>query len=204
MARKKMRPAPPRKQTVDILTFDDDCLMCAVCDVSTVCSQCGKPLCDECRSKAGRCGLCESYNLPENFTVLPETARGMRSESRIWLNSHCLADIPEPHVFWYDDPKLRRVATVKCRVWAGIGVHYHTDIEEDSDPIWCAEENAWVLVRDHREEREAWSEMTCKPKTAEAAADWVRRKLLKHYKKKPTYVVFQSSEVRRWFYKEGD
>ncbi len=200
----KPRPAPERKKTVVIPDWNDDCLTCGVCDVSTVCSQCGKPLCDECASKTKRCGLCESYDLPKNFTVLPETASGMRSFVQIMLNSHALVDIPEPHVFWYDDPKLRRVATIKCRVWAGIGVHYHTDIEEDSNPIWCSEENAWVTVRDHYKERESWSMMTCRPKTVEEASRWVRRELIKRYKKKPTYVVFKSSEVRKWFYKDGD
>ena len=168
------------------------------------CAQCGRPLCPDCRSKKGRCGSCESYNLPGNFLVLPETAHGFRSQTQIWLNSHTLADIPKPHVFWYDDPKLRRSVTVKCRMWAGIGVHYHTNLEEDEDPLWCSEEKAWVKVRDHHEERPAWNPMTCRPKTVEEAAAWIRRQLVRHYGKRPTFVVFKSCEIARWFYREGD
>lgn len=202
------RPVPPADRRKKPKEGDIFCAICGVCkdqdgrgdDIPIKkCKQCSNKICRDCCNKKGNCCKCAEYDLPKNFTIVYEDDLYKTSSRVCGHTGGNLEDIPKPHRFFYDDPKMNPLVFVESHIWHGIGIHYHTSIKEDINPVWNSAENHW---------QEPWgiSQWSVDEKfnTPKEARDFVVKTLKKRFRRKKIRVCFRSSEVRGWFYKEGD
>jgi hypothetical protein len=184
---------PPKNE------HEDECAMCSSMPEGNQeplrhCSQCHRLTCNTCQDDKGRCGFCAGYDLPMNFISIDSNVGYPLKAEWTSMGGRTLNDLPKPHTFWYDDPNLSPVVEVSSLVWPGIGIHYHTDIEA---------EGQWLQIG--RDAPAQWHITNLKPKTPQSAKRWIKEQLIKHYgTEQRVFVIFKSSQVRRWFYKEGD
>jgi hypothetical protein len=114
-----------------------------------------------------------------------------------------LKDIPQPHVRKFPGPSPRQV-TIAIKRYFGIGHHYYGSVDEENNPIWNSEDNAW---------QETWDDREGKGRTFSSLGDvsidvihqWIRRILDEHFQPKADYEFVSAlwSSVE-WFYREGD
>lgn len=205
----KVPPADRKKRKPSEDELDPCCDICGVCqnqggrgdDIPlTGCKKCKKLACEDCRDKKKLCAKCAPFDLPANFEMVFDDDIRDTSSRVCGHSGGNLVDIPEPHRFLYDDPKLTPLVFVESHIWSGIGIHYHTSIKEDENPVWNEAEKHWQQPWDHKSR---WS-VDEKFNTPEEARAFVIKTLKKQYKKKKIRVCVRSSGVRSWFYKNGD
>ena len=111
-----------------------------------------------------------------------------------------LKEVPPPLVRMFPGPRRRRVR-VSIDRYDGIGVHWYVSIEEEPNPLWDSNEDAWREAYD--DPGRAGKSFHGRLGSRSGAYEWVKRTCLANFGPK-THEVSNCTRVPKWFYREGD
>lgn len=120
-----------------------------------------------------------------------------------------IADVPEPHqYFWDKQPRKREVLVTVTRYW-GQGEHYYVDMKEEDNAVWCR------LIERPYDKAAHWRRCWDDPKTSGRsfsercnteieARDFITATWKENFKDSTHELVQGYGGTERWFYKDGD